>query len=267
LKSKPNILIRVLFVLCIVMCFFTLARKILKSRAERAVAEAPAETAPAAEIANPASSAPAPSLDRAPATIESSPATVTASASQQKLEPIALLRFSKHLFPSRSVHRLSARLAVNLMKTKEYKAANRVLADILRDEPRNPDVLNNLGFVLGEQDDFVKAEEYLRRAIEVSSKCAECENNLGSVLIKLNKLDEAKTRFERARQIDPRYIDAHLNYALLLEQMNDWNGAFEAYKKAEALVTDPELKKTLSMRIVWMAEIAQGGRRNVASRP
>jgi Tfp pilus assembly protein PilF len=175
-----------------------------------------------------------------------------------------MFRFSKRLFPSTEVHKAGVKLATTLIKNKDTKIARKILEDVLRYEPNNTDVLNNIAFLMGEDGDWDKAEGYLRRAIDTQKPCPECHNNLGNVLVREGKHQEAKGEFEKAIKMEPKYVDAHLNLALLLEDLNDWGGALESYKKAYLLVQDPEMKKMIELRSTWMEEIGEG-KRTIAS--
>lgn len=176
----------------------------------------------------------------------------------------ASVRLSKNILPSGTARDWNAELGVRLAKGKQYGAARKVFEEILLIEPTNISILNNIAFVSGEQGDYPRAMEYLQTALQVSETCAECYNNMGTLLYKQGKRDEARTAFEKAARIDGNYVDPKLNIAVLLEEDSDWQGALDWYKQAEALITDPEVKKWVLSRATWMAEIARNTKRNIA---
>ena len=176
----------------------------------------------------------------------------------------ASVRLSKTILPSGTAKEMNMQLALRLAQTKQFAAARKVFEELLLGEPTNVSLLNNIAYVSGEMGDYPRAGEYLQTAIQVSEACAECLNNLGAVLYKQGKKDEAKQSFEKAAKIDPTYVDPKLNLAVLLEENSDWSGALEWYRQAEPGIKDPEIKKWVSMRAVWMAEIATANKRQVA---
>jgi len=176
----------------------------------------------------------------------------------------ASVRLSKTILPARTAKEMNADLAVRLAQSKQYPAARKVFEEILLSEPTNVSILNNIAFVSAEMGDVPRAIEYLQTALQVSEACAECFNNLGSLLHKQGKGIEAKSNFERAVKLDPFYVDPKLNLGVLLEESSDWTGAYEWYRQAEPGIKDPELKKWVGVRIIWMSEISTANKRQIA---
>ncbi len=174
------------------------------------------------------------------------------------------VRLSTNVLPTSTARDWNAELGLRLTKAKHYGAAKRVFEELLLAEPTNVSILNNIAYVVGEQGDFVRAQEYLQTAVQVSESCAECFNNLGTLLYKQGKKGEAKGNFQKALQVNANYIDAKLNMAILAEEDSDWAGALDWYKQAENAITDPEVKKWVLTRASWMTEIAQNAKRQVA---
>lgn len=176
----------------------------------------------------------------------------------------ASVRLSKSILPSGTAKEWNAELAIRLVKSKQFGAARKIFEELLLSEPTNVALLNNIAYVSGEQGDFTRAAEYLQTALQVSDNCAECHNNLGSLFYKQGKKEEARAAFDKATKVDGNYLDAKLNLAMMMEEDSDWQGALDLYKQSDALVTDPEVKKWVQNRAVWMAEIASNAKRNLA---
>lgn len=173
-------------------------------------------------------------------------------------------RLSKSVFSPTVLNGAALKLGIDYAKKKQYPLAKKIFEEVLATEPTNASVLNNLAFIAGEENDLVKAAEYLRTSVMINASCAECMNNLGSILFRQNKPDEARKLFEDAAKLDPKYIDPRLNLAMLLEEKAEWSSALEMYRQAEPHIIEPELKRMVSQRSSWMAEIAQNSKRNVA---
>jgi Tfp pilus assembly protein PilF len=174
------------------------------------------------------------------------------------------LRFSRNLFPGKTGRELSVKLGVSLLQKKDYLEAKKVFEEVLMEEPTNVSVLNNLAYIAGELNEEARAIEFLRTALQINDQCAECSNNLGNLLFKQGKIEEARKLFAKATTISPNYLDAHLNLAVLSEDQSDWSTAAASYKEALSRTTDPDLKKIISQRVLWMTEISQNTARALA---
>ena len=192
------------------------------------------------------------------------PATEGTSSSSGEDLLTATVRLSKSILPAGTARDWNMELGVRLAKAKHFPAARKIFEEILLLEPTNVSLLNNIAYVSGEQGDYARALEYLQTALQVSETCAECFNNVGTILHKQGKSAEAKTAFERAMKIDANYIDPKLSLAVLFEEESDWQGALDMYRQVENVIQDPEIKKWVSTRALWMSEISQTTKRQVA---
>lgn len=81
----------------------------------------------------------------------------------------------------------------------------------LREDPKNPALLSNLGmaYIMTKQPD--KAVKYLREAVATAPGLARPHNNLGVALLELGKMEEARKEFETALKLDPNYESPRKN--------------------------------------------------------
>ncbi len=177
---------------------------------------------------------------------------------------VGVYRITKSILPKSSVNEMSVKLGVELAKGKHYEAAKKLFEDALITNPKDVSVLNNIAFVLGEMGESSKAIEYLENAIKISQNCAECLNNLGTLFYKQGRQKEAKEFFEKAKNANPSMIDALLNLAVLAEEEGDWASAMQLYKDSENKIQEAELRKWVSQRAVWLAEITKSTNRSIA---
>ena len=108
--------------------------------------------------------------------------------------------------------------AVIAHKEGRLKEAEKLYQSILKNQPTNKDVNNNLGvllFALGRLDE---AEASYRKAIEIKPDYVEAHSNLGNTLKNLRRLDEAEASFRKAIELKPDYTEAHKNLDLLLRE-------------------------------------------------
>ena len=154
-------------------------------------------------------------------------------------------------------------LGVTLAKKGDYAGAKAVFEKSFVRDPKNPSLLNNLGYLAAELGALEKASEYLLMALELSPHCAECLNNLGHVKMKLKRAGEGKRAFERAMELSPNYADAMLNLAVLHEADGDFGRALGLYRRALPFLGEEKIKKWVTLRISLLGEIPAV--RNLAS--
>ena len=91
--------------------------------------------------------------------------------------------------------------------------------------------LNNLGFLLYENQDYEKATRYFKRAAKLSPNDPRIWNNLGLAQAERGKFDDAYESFARAQG----EFKGHLNVAARLERRGDTKKAIKHLEKAVAL--------------------------------
>ncbi|HTW48653.1 MAG TPA: tetratricopeptide repeat protein [Acidobacteriaceae bacterium] len=79
----------------------------------------------------------------------------------------------------------------------------------------------NLGTILYNQRQFVRAEQLYRRATEANSEYALAWFDLGNALDELQRLPDAIEAYRAAIRLAPGYADAHYNLALAFERSNE----------------------------------------------
>jgi predicted O-linked N-acetylglucosamine transferase (SPINDLY family) len=110
--------------------------------------------------------------------------------------------------------------SIVLKNIGDYDKALEALNKVIANNPRYAAAYNNLGLIYAtEKEDFRKAEQCFKTAIEVDPLVAEYHNNLGSLLYNINRSDEAIIVLKKALEIRPDYPDAlgNLGNAFLLK--------------------------------------------------
>ena len=108
--------------------------------------------------------------------------------------------------------------AIEAHKEGRLKEAEKLYQSILKNQPTNLDVNNNLGVLLCTLGRFDEAEVNYRKAIEIKPDYVEAHNNLGNTLKNLGRFDEAEVNYRKAIKIKPDYVKAHKNLGALLKQ-------------------------------------------------
>ena len=88
--------------------------------------------------------------------------------------------------------------------------------DALRQDPKLPDLHNNLGLALRQSGHLDEAAEALRRAAASSPQDAYGQSNLAGVLKELGRLDEAESLYRDVLRRHPDDAVAHYSLGLVL---------------------------------------------------
>ena len=94
---------------------------------------------------------------------------------------------------------------------------------------KDPEILNNLGFISKRRGNKVEARRYYEQALSLRPDYPECLNNIAVLDMEEGKDESAKERLTRALAINPHYADANFNMALISERMGDDEGAVKYY--------------------------------------
>jgi tetratricopeptide (TPR) repeat protein len=111
--------------------------------------------------------------------------------------------------------------AVRCEEAAKVREATALYENILEREPRHAASAINLGTILYNQGEFLRAEQMYRRAVESDPNYALAFFDLGNVLDELQRLPEAVEAYETAIRLAPKYADAHYNLALAWERLDE----------------------------------------------
>lgn len=119
----------------------------------------------------------------------------------------------------------------------DWPGCERLLRDVLKENPANLSALNTLPMALLRQDRQKEAEEVYARSLQIDPKQHRILHQLGALRLREGKLDDAEKLFRRALDIAPRFVESmvFLGYVELLRGNRD--GAESWYRRA--LADDP----------------------------
>jgi len=101
----------------------------------------------------------------------------------------------------------------------------------VQSDDKNPEYLNNYGFLLLKNQDYERATKYLKRAAKLSPKDARVLNNLALAQCQRGKFDEAYESFVKATG----EFSGHVNIAAQLQSRGYAKDAIQHLEKAQAL--------------------------------
>ena len=126
-------------------------------------------------------------------------------------EAIDLLTKALTLDPSRTGLLFNRAEAYRL--SGNFDAASRDLFSILQTSPGSDEVLHGLGLVAYDQDDFSKATDFYKKALDSNPSFAPAWNDLGVVEFRLSHYESARQNFEKAVALAQDFSDAWFNLA------------------------------------------------------
>lgn len=132
-------------------------------------------------------------------------------------------------------------LAGVLFQQRRFADSEKLLRQVIRLEPHNPEPRFNLALSLEERGERNAALEQYTRYLEACPDDARAHNNRGSLLADLKRPDEALPSLERACLLAPGDARAQANRARVLQALHRDEEAVSAYERA--LVLNPTLDK------------------------
>ncbi|HEY6096946.1 MAG TPA: tetratricopeptide repeat protein [Candidatus Deferrimicrobium sp.] len=126
------------------------------------------------------------------------------------------------------------RMGVTYIEQRNIPMAMQELSKASELDPGNPEIEMALGLAYKARGDSSKAEEHLRKAIDMKPEYAEARNNLGTVLAERKAWDEAIREFEAAASnvmyATPEW--AYYNLGEAYRAKGDPANAEKAYRRA-----------------------------------
>jgi len=173
--------------------------------------------------------------------------------------------------PSSGAFQLLQQQAMLAYRSGRAGEALRFAREMLRLEPRRPDLLAFTGMLALELGDVSEAARLYQKAVQRRPDFVEAHYNLGNALMRAGKLAEAAKAFGRAAELKPDLAPAHNNLGNALHALGRHAEAAEAYRRVLRL--DPaavEARRNLGIaleRAGERAEAVEVYRAVIAQRP
>jgi len=126
----------------------------------------------------------------------------------------------------------------------------------LKTDPKNADLLNQLGTIYKSTHQFQQAAGYYQKAIDADPKNVPARTDLASCLFYQGDADGALQQLQQALALDPKDANSLFNLGIIrLQAKNDPNGAVEAWRKLLKLnPTLPQEKKDTVEKLIAEAQ-------------
>lgn len=143
-----------------------------------------------------------------------------------------------------SAYRLQ--IAASLIKGGNYPEAYKELQSALIDDPENPYVNANLGFVCFMRDRYELSEKYYLEAIRLKPDFTDAKNSLASLYLETLRLSKAESLIKEAVEdlSYPSYQKTYASYGILEFKKKNYPQAIMHFKKS--LQKDRENCNTLT---------------------
>jgi len=124
------------------------------------------------------------------------------------------------------------------------------LLDKLKNDPNNPDLLNQLGMTYRAAHQFKAAADYYQKALAINPRNVGARTDLASCLYYLGDVDGALAELDKSLSYDPRHTGTLVNVGIIRwKGKNDVDGAVAAWQKALKLNPDAQTKQLIDHMI------------------
>lgn len=127
---------------------------------------------------------------------------------------------------------LAVRECLSLLDDHKVDEAKALCAQVLKRAPNLVYANHAWGLVAMHENDYVAAEEALRKAVKADPKNAEYLSNLANSLLKQDRIDDAIATYEDAIKIDTNNKDARIGLANALHEKNDPEASIAYFEDA-----------------------------------
>lgn len=142
--------------------------------------------------------------------------------------------------------------AVDLLQSKKYDKAIKILESVIQREKRAPAPYVNLGMAYVLKGDNKQAEDYFHQALKLELGHPEANNELGQLYRRTGRFREARKAYRNTLADNPDYLPAIRNLGILCEiYMQDLKCALEQFE--EYLIYSPNDEKVK----IWVTDLKQ----------
>ena len=128
-----------------------------------------------------------------------------------------------------------------LMRQRRFKDADRLLGNVLGQDPKNPIGLYFKGVIAHQQKRVDEALGFFRASVEADAKNWQAWNRLGLVLIARGEVEEASRSFEQALEAKSDFLPALINCARTLEKLGIKDRAVSLLHRARELSPEDDV--------------------------
>ena len=125
--------------------------------------------------------------------------------------------------------------AISLLQSGQLTMAQKILAEVIYNNPKNDEALHLQGLVSSQQNQLPQAYDLISRAIAINSKNSIYYSNRGEIVRQMGKTKLAIEDLNLAISMDPTNPSLFLNRAVAYHHLKDYVVAIENYQTALGL--------------------------------
>ena len=123
-------------------------------------------------------------------------------------------------------------LAIKNHQKNNLEEAQDLYNQILKIDPHQAGVRNNLGGIFKQLGEFQKAKECFKKTIEINPNYFLAHSNLGTIFQELGEFQKAIECYEKTIEIEPNHAQTHCNLGVIFQDLNEYHKAQSCYEKA-----------------------------------
>jgi len=148
----------------------------------------------------------------------------------------------------RQIARLS--LATAQQMSGDFKLAEETLRGLLKQSPRNPIALNNLGYFLLERNEkFNEALDLIQQAVKIDPTNPSYLDSLGWAYFKLGKFDDAEKHLKNAARLAMSSATVYEHLGDVYHKQNKHDLAKSVWQKALNFTSDTEITERIKAKL------------------
>ncbi len=125
--------------------------------------------------------------------------------------------------------------AIALQESGQLVEAIHIYKKLLKLSPKDPQLLNTLGMIALQLDNFKEGLNWLEQSLKISPNQPYTLSNCGFALQELKRYKTALAYHDRALALQPNYVDAHYNRGLVLQALKCFEEALLSFDTTIAL--------------------------------
>lgn len=157
--------------------------------------------------------------------------------------PAAAISFLENHFSTQPKSADLSALYANLLLNIDAGKATKTFETLLQDDGDNVLALNNLAYLLTNQNKLQEAEGYAARALKLMPKHPDILDTYGVILLRKGEVTKAAEQFRLSLEQRPDHPEVSLNYAETLIKVGDKAAAKSILNKLS--IQDPALRQRL----------------------
>ena len=122
-------------------------------------------------------------------------------------------------------------LSIAYQSKGENEKSINLLEKALKKSKNNHNFLNNLGLSYFKIKNYIKAEEYFLKVLEINPRYINTINNLASLYEEINQFEKSEKLFKQSLEINSEVLETNYNYAYLLQTLGRFKEAKIYYQK------------------------------------